>query len=134
AEHDLASLPRILGPMHMPAASGDCAFELLQQRVEIRERVVADGAALLAQGFPIPVPRNRLRSAVREMRLEAAERGAEARIVERGVSRLAERSRIEVHGSPSAGSSAMPASTSATWRARMLMPLRCMRPLRCSRQ
>ena len=116
--------PRLSGiarPVHLAAARDDAALERLQQGVEMGQRIVADRAALLAQCFPVADSASTATCAAeREMRLQPAKRDAQIRIVQRALSGFAKALRIERHGSPNAGSSAMPASTSATWRTRML--------------
>src|SRR5580658_8195453 len=122
--------------MDMPAAGSHAGFEGLQQGVEPRQRIIANGTTLLAQRFEIAEVLRGVGAAQLEMRLETAQCDLEIGITQRLVRGGCEIARVlgHVSGSPRAGSAPIFASTSATWRTRKLLPCRSMRPARCKRQ
>ena len=113
------------------AAVANLALVGLEIKVEMRERVVLDGAGAVAQRVELRQP-SRTRRAARDEIARMAERALEARVGQRVVYVVLEfrRGRDVGHRrgsfwlSPIAGPSAMPARTSATWRAMTAEPSR----------
>src|SRR5262249_7691318 len=108
--------------MQLPARGGDAGLVGLQIKIEVCERVVFDVARGVAQRLELGQPLGGKPSPLDEA--EAfGERALKLRVGERRARVVLEGGRGERHDawragsvSPIAGPSAMPASTSATWR------------------
>ena len=115
---------RVLGVVHMAAGFHDLALVGLEIEVEMGERMVLDGAGAVAQGLELRQPVDGRRAPSGEV-AGVNERPLQARVGQRVVDVVLEprrgrrrgHRRPSVCGSPIAGPSAIPASTSATCRA-----------------
>ena len=123
-EDDPARFLRVLGVMHVAAAFATLPLIGFEVEVEMGERVVLDVAGAVAQGLELRQPLGGFGAPDGEV-ARMDERALQTRVGQRVVGVLLElrRGRDRAHrsrpfwASPIAGPSAMPARTSATWRA-----------------
>jgi hypothetical protein len=80
--------------VHAPAALLYIPFEGFEKFVEVRERVIPDGAALFPQGFEVAVSPCGIGATTAKMGLQSSKRGPELRIVQRLVRRFNKSPRI----------------------------------------
>ena len=113
---DIAGFRRIAGPMDVSACASYLRFELDEQFVQTRQRRLANGAPLFAQGFEGDGKRREGgRASDLEAFFEMAERALKARILQRYACSLRKIARITGHdgASPMGAAFLMSASTSA---------------------
>ena len=142
-QDDVARVRRGWRVMHLAAALDHLAFESLEIEIEMRQRMVLDGAGILAQPVELRQLGFRRLALLDEAALDVLQR-----LLQLGVAERLRGALLEVvlcadpsaalqrfcRGAAMAGSSVMPASTSATWRASMLSRSRASRPAICIRQ
>src|SRR5581483_4877978 len=131
-------LPRILGrgrEVHSGARFCRLPLELLQVEIEMRKRVVLDGAAALAQRLELGQPGTGGAAPRRQPRRDFRERALQLRVGECCPRIGFEGGRGGSHGrSQIAGSESSPARTSATCRTAILRPWRDSLPAMFIRQ
>src|SRR5690606_31135731 len=140
---------RLLGgraPVHMAAIPDHFALELLEIEIEMRQRVVLDVARGIAQRFEFRQFSSGLGAPLDEIAPDMAECALQLRILERRFRMLGEPVAGRLHhatpfrrcvsraGSPIAGASPIPASSSATWKQRTGEPSRLSLPAILRRQ
>ncbi len=124
AEDDRDRFVGVARVMHVAARLDDLALVGFEIEIEMGERVVLDRAGAVAQRVEFRQPRRGVGAPADEVP-RVRQRALQALVVERVVDIVLEARRGggDAHfacasaGSPIAGSSVMPASTSATWRA-----------------
>src|SRR6185437_7430920 len=139
-QHRVARLLRRAAPMHVPALRLDVLLEGLEVEIEILEHVVLDRLALVAQRLEFRKPRHGRGTAGGKAAAHQRQRLLQIGIAERLVRVVLEGVAGRLH-QPRSGAapmgavaSALPASTSATWRTRTRLPSRVSLPAMLRRQ
>src|SRR5262245_27849140 len=123
--------------MDLPAIGDDLGLEPFEIDVEILQHMVLDVAGTIAQRLELRQARRGSRAPLHEVLLHMAERALQLRVIERALGILLEAMAggvLHQPDSPIAGPSAIPASTSATWRTAIGRPSRWSLPAMLSRQ